>query len=608
MKKLIILFILLLSVNAWGATYYMRHDGTAANKAAASGPCSTQANCMSVATHNTEGASGFSAGDIIIACDDGGDYVGTTALLLDSSGSNGSPITIQGESGGSPKFYGSKTVAGWALSGDCGGECTNTYEITEDNSGYDVCVGLGHFAVFEDERFLVWQANVAAVEANAGSCFYDTGNNEMYVHSFDSDNPGTNGYTYRATQLYSPIHINGAKSYITIEDLDFYYTSSYPVQPFLVDEGTIYTPDNIIYDNLTVFASRHGGFGALGTNFTIQNCTASHNYGQFAFAVDSNGATQDNRSENLTIKDCIVQTSTHFDDYAACYISGLLVEGDPLTVTVSNINMTAKLYRGIQFATHENEHEATTFNISKIDLNHVTYPVDFNSAAEAVTISALNMNEQPLSHGIALGASTNTIIKNSFLRGSSEDDKYIISSESGSGAKVHNNILIDFTAGTVGVGVYAGDTISNIYIYNNDFYNGDYGIVSDADGGGLYLKNNIFHTVVSPTYLDTANDFTESDYNLFYTYTSFGGLTFAQWQSLGFGANSIDGQDPLFTNAGSDDFSLKPGSPCRHGGDPSLTSYTAKLRPETSWPSSVTTMEDILSIGAYGIYRGSAGM
>jgi len=33
-----------------------------------------------------------------------------------------------------------------------------------------------------------------------------------------------------------------------------------------------------------------------------------------------------------------------------------------------------------------------------------------------------------------------------------------------------------------------------------------------------------------------------------------------------------------------------------------------KLRPESSWPDGVSTMKDILSIGAYGAYRGSSGM
>lgn len=65
--------------------------------------------------------------------------------------------------------------------------------------------------------------------------------------------------------------------------------------------------------------------------------------------------------------------------------------------------------------------------------------------------------------------------------------------------------------------------------------------------------------------------------------------------------------DPLFTNAGGGVFTLLPNSPARHGAV-YIPGYTTKLRPESTWPSGVTTMEDILSIGAYGVYRGAAGM
>jgi hypothetical protein len=36
------------------ATYFLRADGTAANKAAATGPASDATKCMSLATHNAE--------------------------------------------------------------------------------------------------------------------------------------------------------------------------------------------------------------------------------------------------------------------------------------------------------------------------------------------------------------------------------------------------------------------------------------------------------------------------------------------------------------------------------------------------------------------------
>jgi len=69
-------------------------------------------------------------------------------------------------------------------------------------------------------------------------------------------------------------------------------------------------------------------------------------------------------------------------------------------------------------------------------------------------------------------------------------------------------------------------------------------------------------------------------------------------------ASHATGDGLTYTKVYSDvlDARLKPGSPARHGADPSISG--TRLRPDGSG----NTMEDILSIGAYGVYRGSAGM
>ncbi|MCP4262757.1 MAG: right-handed parallel beta-helix repeat-containing protein [Planctomycetes bacterium] len=88
-----IIIILLMASPAWGTTYYMREDGSAANKEAATS-CGAANTSMSVAMHNSET---FSAGDVIELCDDGGNF--TSKLTVPSSGSAGSPITYQEASG-----------------------------------------------------------------------------------------------------------------------------------------------------------------------------------------------------------------------------------------------------------------------------------------------------------------------------------------------------------------------------------------------------------------------------------------------------------------------------------------------------------------------------
>jgi hypothetical protein len=97
-KKITIVLICLWASCGWAATYYLRVDGEAANKEAATGPCSTAANTMTEAVHDGEA---FSGDDIIIVCSEGGGI--TTFLDLPSSGSDGSPITYRGDGAG-PHF------------------------------------------------------------------------------------------------------------------------------------------------------------------------------------------------------------------------------------------------------------------------------------------------------------------------------------------------------------------------------------------------------------------------------------------------------------------------------------------------------------------------
>lgn len=71
------------------ATYYCRADGTAPNKAAATSDAAA-GTAMSLATHN---AQTFSAGDIIVISDKGGQYA--DRIVVPSSGASGNPLLYQ---------------------------------------------------------------------------------------------------------------------------------------------------------------------------------------------------------------------------------------------------------------------------------------------------------------------------------------------------------------------------------------------------------------------------------------------------------------------------------------------------------------------------------
>ncbi len=108
---MIILLLFVAPVRA--ATYYMRADGTAANKRAATS-CSSASTAMSVATHNS---STFSADDIISLCDTGGDY--KASIIAPSSGTSGHPIIYNNANGATPVIDLSVNVgsSGWTTLG-----------------------------------------------------------------------------------------------------------------------------------------------------------------------------------------------------------------------------------------------------------------------------------------------------------------------------------------------------------------------------------------------------------------------------------------------------------------------------------------------------------
>jgi hypothetical protein len=122
MRKILFIFSLIIIIAIWllteyvsaGTTYYMRADGMAANKAAATS-CSSASTAMSVSAHNGET---FSAGDVIVLCDDGGDYASTVVIPSSGSSGAGNTITYQAESGAEPAIDGANAIDNCILATD----------------------------------------------------------------------------------------------------------------------------------------------------------------------------------------------------------------------------------------------------------------------------------------------------------------------------------------------------------------------------------------------------------------------------------------------------------------------------------------------------------
>ena len=96
-KKIFIAILLIVLFSSYGfaTDYYVRTDGTAANKGAATGPCSTQSATMNEAIHNGET---FAAGDTIYICSENGGLDGQLSAQTD--GTSGNYITYEGDGAG----------------------------------------------------------------------------------------------------------------------------------------------------------------------------------------------------------------------------------------------------------------------------------------------------------------------------------------------------------------------------------------------------------------------------------------------------------------------------------------------------------------------------
>jgi hypothetical protein len=152
-----ICLILLNTIPANGATYYLRADGRAKNMSSASS-CSSNYTAMSVAVHNKQS---FSPGDVICLCDDGGEF--KDSIIAPTSGTKGKPITYKNADGKKPVVD---------LSVDVGGQ--SDWSLV----GNGVYRKKGYGRVF-------WEDDVPLKAASSPSCsdgnwFYPNGSMQLY--------------------------------------------------------------------------------------------------------------------------------------------------------------------------------------------------------------------------------------------------------------------------------------------------------------------------------------------------------------------------------------------------------------------------------------------
>lgn len=148
-----------------------------------------------------------------------------------------------------------------------------------------------------------------------------------------------------------------------------------------------------------------------------------------------------------------------------------------------------------------------------------------------------------------------------------------------------------FNNGDYGVRIFNVDA-GTINIYNNTFYSNIYGIDLDSGSGlsnAVNVQNNIFVDASSWAVRDNTTATTLNlDYNIWDNNTS--DVTTEGTTPSAKGSSAVDA-DPLFIDAGSDDFSLQVTSPAVDAGTQLSSTYRYGLDPDASWPSSVRLLD-----------------
>lgn len=297
MKRLLLLFLFLslLADPAWGATYYLRGDGTvlAADKANATG-CGAASTAMNLTQHN---AATFAAGDIVVLCDTGGVFR-SAGLIPPSSGTEGNPIAYTAS--GSPVIDGADLddkVTGWA-GPDGNGEYSKTY-TTEPKIviGNEVLLAKGTVGSLDDTQWVysggklyLGQAPSVYSTLRVAQRDYCIGvNGRSYIDFTNISVSGNN--KNGAIYIY-----NGASFINLVSSGDYAFTVSK-----VFDSGIhIYGGNNIMIDGVKVeyVYNSSDGFGIAiranasleaATNVTVKNSMVTD--GLTAHGIYVNGLT-----------------------------------------------------------------------------------------------------------------------------------------------------------------------------------------------------------------------------------------------------------------------------------------------------------------------------
>lgn len=268
--------------------YYVRADGTQGNFALATGPCTSQGDCMTIATHDAAGDV-YLPGETIYVCDNGGDF--HDQFDLPSSGDANNQLVY--EAVGSPVIHGSTAVTGW----------------TEDppaSNKWKAALAVAPKSVWfvETDTTVTWGDEVANVAALAAEYDWVWVANELWC--FAATDPDTRYNDVEASQRFAGFRVVG-QDYITIDGIEIRYVARWGVQ---FDSGTT---GNIVQNGTICYVSLKGdpagqadGVFTRSNNSTISGMTI-HNCGIHGIYIFTR--------DGLNLSGVTVESNELYDNY-----------------------------------------------------------------------------------------------------------------------------------------------------------------------------------------------------------------------------------------------------------------------------------------------------
>lgn len=534
------------------ATYYVRADGTAGNKSAATSDSSASTS-MSLATCRSE-SSGFAAGDVIVISDAGGVYRGS--LTIYGGGSSGNHITYQKNSGGTPVIKGSDLITGWSL--DTGSIYTATVTTEPEQLWID--------GTFGDRK------DGTGSMSNEYDWYW--GSNTLYLYA-----PGDPDTEYTTPGVEAGQRNTGiacSQNYLTFDGLTIAHCNT--------RGADFWGSSNITFQNCILeWCWIHGlafGSGSNYSDITIEDSVARYN-GTTGISFTTSSTAQ--------ISDCLLRRNQIYENGKH--------QGD------ETLEADHEWTTGIKFFAWN----ATSNNI--IEQNEI-YD---NGIAESGSkkghgvwldfVPASSGNENIIRHNLIYDNQGCAV----FLEVTSYCDVvYNV---------CHGNNLVsgggDWSSATIRLDTRESYDCDRNRVYNNTLVGGYYGIFASTTPtrGAGDIKNNVFKNNIVSGYSTAAlyanyggdNDGTYGSGNVYESncfdaestgFIEWDGTSYDTYDSWISASSQTDNNveaDPAFTNEGGDDYTLSSSSPCIGEGADLGADFDDGLMPSTTWPDGVTT-------------------